>query len=165
MIGIKKKWAMALFALLLLMAALILTFLSKVDTDQTNAELLKKLQAATKEINSLKQENTDLSNIVGLSSNGTFSLPIQTRLGIRLMEGGRYVNYLWVTGEVENTANITLYNARLRVTLNTTNGTDVKEDIIGTLLPHQTVTRRFSAYSSLGPITSWNIEPVATYEP
>jgi hypothetical protein len=160
-----KKWMAAVFIIFTLMATMIAVFLEKAATDKTNEELSNRLQTATREYGTLKQNYTDLLKILGLNSNGGVSLPIQTRLGIKLMEGARYPNYLWVTGEVENTGNIPLYNVRLRFTLHTTNGTGIYEDIIGTMGAHQIVTRRFSAYTSLGAIISWDLEPVATYEP
>jgi hypothetical protein len=162
---ITKKWVAPIFILIILTVTTIATFAGKTETDRTNSELTKKLQSTSQELEALKKNYADLSNILGMSSNGGLSLPIRTRLGIKLTEGGRYSNFLWVTGEVENIANITLYNVRLRFTLHTTNNTDVSEDIIGTMQPHQIVTTRYTAYTSLGAIASWNLEPVATYEP
>jgi hypothetical protein len=162
---VTKKSIAAIFVIVILATATIATFLGKTATDRTNSELSKKLQDTTQKLEILTENYTDLMNILGLNSNGALSLPIQTRLGIKLMEGIRFPNYLWVTGEIENTANITLYNVRLRFTLYTTNGTDVKEDILGTMEPHQIVTTRYTAYTSLGTITSWKLEPEATYEP
>ena len=162
---ITKKWVATIFIVVILTVTTIATFVGKTETDKTNSELTKKLQSTSHELDVLKVNYTDLLNILGFDSNGGLSLPIQTRLGIKLTEGGRYSNFLWVTGEVENTANITLYNVRLRFTLHTTNSTDVSEDIIGTMQPHQIVTTRYTAYTSFGAITSWSLEPVATYEP
>jgi hypothetical protein len=160
-----KKWTGVIFIMIILTTSMIAVLMVKSETDRANVELLRKLQSTTRELDALQKKYIDLLNILGVNSNGALGLPIQTRLGIRLMDGGRYQNYLWVTGEVENTGNITLYNVRLRFTLQTTNGTDVKEDIIGTMQAHQIVTRRYTAYSSLGAITGWNLEPVATYQP
>jgi hypothetical protein len=161
---VTKKSIAAVFVIVILATATIAAFLGKTAADRTNIELSKKLQDTTQKLEILTENYTDLMNILGLNSNGASSLPIQTRLGIKLMEGIRFPNYLWVTGEVENTANITLYNVRLRFTLYTTNDTDVKEDILGTMQPHQIVTTRYTAYTSLGTITSWKLEPEATYE-
>jgi len=162
---VTKKSIAAVFVLIILATATIAAFLGKTATDRTNSELSKKLQDTTQKLEILTENYTDLMNILGLNSNGALGLPIQTRLGIKLMEGIRFPNYLWITGEVENTANITLYNVRLRFTLYTTNDTDVKEDILGTMQPHQIVTTRYTAYTSLGTIISWKLEPEATYEP
>ncbi len=162
---INKKWISVIFVVFILVTSLIFILEVKFQTDKANSELLKNLQITNQELDNLKDNYTNLLKILGLNSNGGSSIPIQTRLGIKLMQGIRYPNYLWVTGEVENTANITLYNVRLRFTLHTTNGTDVYEDIIGTMRGHETVNRRFTVYTSLGTILSWNLEPVATYEP
>lgn len=162
---ITKKWVATIFIVIILTISNIVNFVGMTKTDKTNSELTKKLQSTSHELEALKKNYADLSNILGMSSNGGLSLPIQTRLGIKLTEGGRYSNFLWVTGEVENTANITLFNVRLRFTLHTTNNTDVSEDIIGTMQPQQIVTTRYTAYTSLGAITSWGLETVATYEP
>jgi hypothetical protein len=102
-----------------------------------NDELAEKLENTTHELDSLKKNYTDLMNLIGANLNGELTPPIKTRLGIKLIEGQRYLNYLWATGEVENAGNLTLYNVRLRFTLYTNNGSDVKEDIIGTLQSHQ----------------------------
>lgn len=164
------KISVKLFAVAL--AALILTvtlagFLQTQNTllIKSNKELSKNLDTATHELKVLKGNYTDLMKIFEGNLKGEINPQIETRLGIRVMPGQRYPNYLWVTGEVENVGNLTLFNVRLRYTLYTTNGTDVKEDIIGTLQVHQVVIRRYTAYTSLGEITSWKLEPVATYEP
>ena len=128
-------------------------------------ELAKKLENTTHELEALKKNYTDLMDIFVGNLKGELNPQIQTRLGVKIMPGQRYPNYLWVTGEVENVGNFTLYNVRLRYTLYPTNSTDVKEDIIGTMHAHQIVTRRYTAYTSLGEITSWTLDPVATYEP
>ena len=132
---------------------------------KSHYELLELLENTTHELEVLKRNYTDLMDLFGANANGELSPKIETRLGIKLMEGQLTANYLWVTGEVKNVGNLTLYNVRLRYTLYTSNGTDVKEDIIGTLQAHQIVTRRYSAWTSLGKILSWDLEPVATYEP
>jgi hypothetical protein len=165
MLRTNKKWIAVVSVMIILLIAIVTVFSQKTATDKTNKELSNKLQTTTQEYDSLKENYSDLLKILGFNSNGAVSLPIQTRLGIKLMDGIRYPNYLWVTGEVENTGNITLYNVRLRFTLHTTNGTGVYEDIIGTMGVHQIVTRRFSAFTPLGAIISWDLQPVATYEP
>jgi hypothetical protein len=155
---------------LILAVALVEISSQNIILQQRNDDLSKKLQNATKELEVLKRNYTDLMDIFEANSKGEISPPIETRLGIKLMQGVKLLqseqrNYLWVTGEVQNTGNLTLYNVRLRYTLYTNNGTDVKEDIIGTMKAQQVVTRRFSAFSSLGAIMNWKLEPVATYEP
>lgn len=137
----------------------------QVALTKSNYELLELLEKTNSELEVLKENYTDLLDLFGANANGELSPKIETRLGIKLMDGYLYDNYLWVTGEVENVGNLTLYNVRLRYTLHTSNGTDVKEDIIGTLQPHQIVPRRFAAWTLLGKIISWDLEPVATYQP
>ena len=131
LLKITKKMVATFFIVIVLTVTNVAIFVGTDETDRTNSELTKKLQSTSQELDALQKDYAYLSSILGMTSNGSVSLPIQTRLGIKLTDGGRYSNYLWVTGEVENTANITLYNVRLRFTLQTANGTDVSEDIIG----------------------------------
>jgi hypothetical protein len=131
-----------------------------------NIQLSTQYKNKQKELSEVNQKYFELQQEIS-EANKEYELspPIETRLGIKIMPGIRYPNYLWITGQVENVGNLTLYNAKLRFTLSTTNGTDVKEDIIGTMQSHQIVDVRFTAFSSLGTIVNWKLETVATYRP
>jgi hypothetical protein len=131
-----------------------------------NKQLSTQYKNKQKELSEVNQKYFELQQEIS-EANKEYELspPIETRLGIKIMPGIRYPNYLWITGQVENVGNLTLYNAKLRFTLSTTNGTDVKEDIIGTMQSHQIVGVRFTAFSSLGTIVNWKLETVATYRP
>ena len=83
-----KKWAATIFITIILTLTTVAAFVCKTETDRTNSELTKKLQSTSQELETLKKNYADLSNILGMSSNGGLSLPIQTRLGIKLTEGG-----------------------------------------------------------------------------
>jgi hypothetical protein len=131
-----------------------------------NIKLFTQYENNQKQLSEINQKYSDLQKeIYKANKNYELSPPIETRLGIKIMPGIRYPNYLWITGQVENEGNLTLYNTKLRFTLTTTNGTDVKEDIIGTMQSHQSVDVRFTAFSSLGTIVNWKLETVATYRP
>ena len=130
--------------------------------ERTNNELLKKLEDTTRELESFQKDYADLHDIL----NANLNPPIETRLGIRLMENGqRFKTYLWVTGEVSNAGNLTAYNVKLIFKLYTDNGTQVKQQTLGTLKPYETVSIRLSVWSEIGLIESWDLEPVATFEP
>ena len=59
--------------------------------ERTNNELVKKLENTTQELESLQKDYTDLQKIL----NANLNPPIETRLGIRLMENGlRFKTYL-----------------------------------------------------------------------
>ncbi len=131
-----------------------------------NIQLSTQYENSEKELSEANQKYSDLQQEISeANKNYELSPPIETRLGIKVMPGIRYPNYLWITGQVENVGNQTIYNAKLRLTLTTTNGTDVKEDIIGTMQSHQIVDVRFTAFSSLSTIVNWKLETVATYRP
>ncbi len=125
--------------------------------------LLSKLENATKELEAIKENYTSLLNFFNRDSDPK----IQTRLGGTLIEPyqNKDDNYVWITGAVENMENVTVYDVRLKITLFTNQGTDVQEDLIGTMEPHQVVNRRFAVLTSVGKITNWSIEPVATFVP
>jgi hypothetical protein len=148
--------------------AVVVCFSLAVATGAMTYEYLGlKTQLATTEsqLVDTAQKYGDLLELFGANQNGELTPPIETRLGIKLLEGSRFPNYLWITGQVENTGNLTLYNAKLRFVLNTVNGTDTKEYTLGTLGSGQVVEVHYSAISSLGRITGWRLEPVATYRP
>ena len=130
--------------------------------DTTNNDLLKKLENTTQELESLQKDHTDLQKIL----NANLNPPIETRLGIRLMDNGlRFKTYLWVTGEVYNAGNLTAYNVKLIFKLYTDNGTEVRQHPLGTLKPYETISIRLSVWSLIGLIKSWDLVPVATFEP
>lgn len=147
--------------------------LSKANDDllRTNArlsntlegdELILELKNVTAELKAVKKNYTDL-----LEFFGTSDPKIVTRLGATLIDpvNNPDDNYVWVTGEVENSESRTVYDARLKFTLFTNNGVETIKDLIGTMQPHQIVARRFAVHSSVGKITNWSIEAVATFTP
>ena len=125
--------------------------------------LLSELENATTELEAIKENYTRLLNFFNRDSDPK----IQTRLGGKLIEPyqNKDDNYVWITGAVENMENVTVYDVRLKITLFTNEGTDAQEDLIGTMEPHQVVNRRFAVLTSIGKITNWSIEPVATFVP
>ena len=125
--------------------------------------LVSKIENATTELETLRENYTKLLNFFSRDSDPK----IQTHLGGSLIEPyqNKDDNYVWITGAVENIENVTVYDVRLKITLFTNQGTDVQEDLIGTMEPHQVVSRRFAVLTSVGKITNWSIEPVATFVP
>lgn len=124
---------------------------------KTNQELAAKLENTTRQLEALQSNYTE-----GADSNPK----IQTRLGTTLIE--RYDtndNYLWVTGEVENMENVTVYDVKLDFELYTYRGTDDSQILIGTMQPHQIVTIRTSVTTPLRNIINWTMEPAATFIP
>jgi hypothetical protein len=153
------------FSFILIIATVLVLFQNSILSGR-NKELSDKLESTQNQLEDINQKYSNLQDEFRLiQNNSELSPAIETRLGIKVMGGTRYPNYLWVTGEVINRGNLTLYNAKLRFILYTTNGTDTKEYILGTMLSNQAIEMRFTAYSSLGIITDWKIEPVATYRP
>ena len=136
------------------------------NLNSSNIQLSAELESAQQKLDEVNKSYFDLKKeLFEVNQKGDVSPPIETRLGIKVMDGSRYPNYVWITGQVENVGNLTLYNAKLRFTLYTNNGTDVREHIIGTMQSQQTVDVRYTAFSSLGAITNWKLETVATYRP
>ncbi len=177
-----KKFTIILIIALTLMTSVTVTLLSKNEfLTKTNAELLRtnnelqekygssyenlliQLQNVSSELENVRRNYTQLLKFFGADSEPK----IQTLLGTTLIEPyqNKDENYLWVTGKVENTENVTVYDVRLKFTIFTNNGVDVKEDLIGTLQPYQVVDRRFSVLTSMGKITNWSIETEATFIP
>jgi hypothetical protein len=129
---------------------------------KANDELSSKLKTIPAEFEALKKNYTEL-----LGYFGTSDPKIATRLGATLIDpvNNPDDNYVWVTGEIENTENKIVYDVRLKFTLFTNNGVDTVEDLIGTMQPHQIVERRFRVDTSVGKITNWAVEPVSTFLP
>ena len=151
-----------LILIIIIMGILLNQYWKIAALDRTNNELLKKLENTTQELASLQKDCTDLQKILNVNLNP----PIETRLGIRLMDIGlRFKTYLWVTGEVYNAGNLTAYNVKLIFKLYTDKGTEVKQHHLGTLKPYETISIRLSVWSEIGLIKSWDLEPVATYKP
>ncbi len=138
--------------------------LSKSTTtlQKTNQELAAKLENTTRQLEALQTNYTQETIFLGADSNPK----IQTRIGTTLIE--RYDtndNYLWVTGEVENMENVTVYDVKLDFELYTYRGTDDSQILIGTMQPHQIVTIRTSVTTPLRNIINWTVEPAATFTP
>ncbi len=151
----------ATLILISIITGILLTQYWKISTlEKTNNELLKKLEETTQELVSLQENYTDLQKMLSVN----LDPPIETRLGIKLMENGqRYRNYLWVTGEVINAGNVTAYNVNLIFKLYTDNGTEVRQLLLGTLKPYETISIRLSVWSNIGLIKSWELVPAATF--
>lgn len=83
------------------------------ELSESNNELLAMFENVTRELETVKRNYTMLLNFFGPDPNPV----IETRLGIELLERPQVGdNYLWVTGEVENKENVTVYNAMLNFT-------------------------------------------------
>ena len=156
------NWKMILpiaLSLVLVLTTIYVAF-ENANLNNNNIQLIAELQSAQQKLDEVNKSYLDLKELFEANQKGDISPPIETRLGIKVMNGIRtgYPNYLWITGQVENVGNLTLYNAKLRFTLYATNGTDVREHIIGTMQSQQTVDVRYSAYTSLGAITNWKLK-------
>ena len=129
---------------------------------EKNAELSAELANVTSELTFAKQNFSSILRSFGNDSNPL----IETRLGIELIDRITLGdNYLWITGEIENKENVTVYDVALNFTLYTYQGIDNAKIIIGNLEPHQVVAIRTSVMTSFGKIVNWNLEPIATYLP
>jgi hypothetical protein len=160
------KTALTIVISILLAITTVAVFLQNSSLKNENLQLSTKYENNKKELTEVNQKYADLQQeILEASKDYELSPPIETRLGIRVMPGIRYPNYLWITGQVENVGNLTLFNAKLRFTLCTTNGTDLKEYVLGTMATHQSLDVRYTAFSSLGTIIDWKLETIATYRP
>ena len=137
------------------------------NLNSNNIQLSIELEGTQQKLDEVNKNYFDLKELFEANQKGDISPPIETRLGIKVFEGIRagFPNYLWITGQVENVGNLTLYNVKLRFTLYTANGTDVREHVIGTMQSGQVVDVRYSAYTALGTISNWKLETVATYRP
>ena len=125
-------------------------------------KLLAMLENVTRELDAVKRNYTMLMNFFGPDP----SPIIETRLGTELLERRQVGdNYLWVTGEVENKENVTVYNVILNFTLYTYNGVNNNKIVVGTMEPHQVVSIRTSVQTSLGKIINWTLDPIGTYVP
>jgi hypothetical protein len=128
---------------------------------ESNEELTARVTNLTSELRAL-QENYSKLILWGEETNPK----VQTKLGVTVIE--RYDtkdNYLWVTGEVENDENITIYDAKLNFKLYTYNGVDESQIVIGTMQPHQIVAIRTAVITHLKGIINWTIQPTATFVP
>ena len=137
------------------------------NLNNSNIQLASELERTQQKLDEVNKNYVDLQELFEDYQKVDIFPSIETRLGIKVFEGIRdgFPNYLWITGQVENVGNLTLYNAKLRFTLYTANGTDVREHVIGTMQSQQVVDVRYSAYTALGAITNWKLETVATYRP
>ncbi len=126
---------------------------------ELNEELTARVTNLTSELQAF-QENYSRLRLWS----GETNPKVQTRLGATVIE--RYDtkdNYLWVTGEVQNDENVTIYDAKLNFTLYTYNGVDESQILIGTMQPQQVVTIRTTVMTQLKGIINWTIEPSAKF--
>lgn len=129
---------------------------------KSNDELTTQLQNVIHELDAIKQNYTQLLSYFGPNPNPV----IETRLGIKLLDRPTIGdNHLWVTGEIENTENVTVYNAILNFTLFTLRGVDTKPIVVGTMEPHQVVFIRTNVQTVTGKIINWSLDAEATYLP
>lgn len=129
---------------------------------QINRDLTQKLDNITSELQALNQSYYLLKS--RLEPN--ISPIIETRLGIKLIDLiALEDNYLWITGEIENKENVTIYNVRLNFTLFTTRGVSVQPLVIGTLQPHQVIEIRTDIQTSTGKIINWSLDVTSSYTP
>jgi len=129
---------------------------------QINGDLTQKLDNITSELQALNQSYYLLKS--RLEPN--ISPIIETRLGIKLIDLiALEDNYLWITGEIENKENVTIYNVRLNFTLFTTRGVSVQPLVIGTLQPHQVIEIRTDIQTSTGKIINWSLDVTSSYTP
>lgn len=128
----------------------------------------------TQQINNITIELQDLNRSYYLLKSRlepNISPVIETRLGIKLIDlinQNTHViddNYLWMTGEIENKENVTIYNVRLNFTLFTNRGVFVEPLVIGTLQPHQVVEIRTDIQTSTGKILNWKLDVTSSYSP
>jgi hypothetical protein len=160
-----------ILAIALLAVALIslLTFsnlcqLSMINSLQnSNEEYQCRLDRAVTEFNYLKGENEKLKNQIGNVID--VSANIVTRLGAKLFAGGvkdiygTISNYIWMTGEVQNTGNVTAF-VSLSIKVSTTKDVEIHEVTLGTLQPNQIANVIKTIWPEQGDITSWTITPV-----
>ena len=128
------------------------------NATRTNEELLMKLNQTTFEFENLKDNYTALTHVFDTDAK------IETRLGIRLLEKNdtKITQYLWVTGEVENHEDRTLYDVRLMFTLTTVKGNETKYYVIGVMEPHQVMIVRHTIFASQSDqILGWSMITVS----
>jgi len=170
--AINKKTATALILLITITAALLIQTLTLNNANnQLSAELQKTTQTNQElksTLQSLTENYTLLESQIKAAETPLPPPPIETRLGMNPQQA-TYVDkiMLWVTGEVQNMGNRTLYNVRLRFHLNTDSwDSETVDHTIGILEPNETVTIKTSIASRLSAdITSWKLTTTATYTP
>lgn len=165
----KKTFKETLVASIVFTVIVIALLAETVSLSMTNNDLSTKLQDMTQtnealkgNLESLQANYSALARSIG---NGYPEPPIATRLGMKL-DQATYADkvMLWVTGEVQNMGNRTLYNVRLRFDLN--GGNESQDYVVGILEPYETVTVRTSIWSRFSAdIVTWKMVPVATYTP
>lgn len=167
----KKAFAVTLVVSILMTATAGALFFQNIELSITNGELsgkLKDLIRANENLtNNLWVLNENYTALLSTVSTDFNPPLIETQLGIKLMEASYTAqNYLWVTGQTQNLGNQTLYNVKLRFTLDTNDGTETRDYVIGIMQPHETVTVKTSIFASgIADITTWKLTPVATYVP
>lgn len=135
-----------------------ITFLQK-----SNDEYQLRLNESTKEFDNLREEYEKLRNQA--SNVSDVSASIVTRLGAKLFQGGvkdiygTISSYVWMTGEVQNTGNVSAF-VSLSIKISTTKDVEIQEVILGTLQPNQIVQVTKTIWPQQGDITSWTITPL-----
>lgn len=132
------------------------------ELNSTNQELSNQIGNLSTQFESINKSYTELESYFGPNPNSS----IATRLGVKIIDRPqRGDNYLWITGEVENTENVTVHNTRLNFTLYTDPKTEFHTINLGTLTPHQVVEVRTSIQSASFRIINWSLEATANYMP
>ncbi len=130
---------------------------------KSNAEYQLRLDNVNSDFNTIKQENEKLRSQFG-SQVSDVTPNIVTRLGAKLFERGvrdvygTISNYVWMTGEVQNTGNVSAF-VSLSIKISTTKGFEIQEVILGTLQPDQIVPVASTIWPENGSIISWTITP------
>lgn len=140
------------------------TILQKTNQELTNTNraLSNQIDYLSTQLDSINQSYNALKSYFGPNPDPL----IATRLGVKIIDRPQDTgNYLWITGEVENTENVTVYNTRLNFTLYSNPKTQSHTIYLGTLTPHQVVEVRTSVQSSTYKIINWNLDATANYLP
>ena len=128
------------------------------------ASLQKSNEEYQRRLDNLEEENEKLKSQL-TSQVSDVSANIVTRLGAKLFEGGvkdihgTISNYIWMTGEVQNTGNATAF-VSLSIKIATTRDVEIQEEILGTLQPNQIIPVTLTIWPEQGEITSWTITPL-----
>lgn len=132
------------------------------DLNDTNLALSDQIENLSTQLESINKSYSLLESYFGPNPDPL----IATRLGVKIIDRPQDdSNYLWITGEVENTENVTVYNTRLNFTLYTNPKTESHTINLGTLTPHQIIEIRTSVQSSSFKILNWSLEATANYLP
>lgn len=132
------------------------------ELTESNMILLGKIENITDELQDTKKNYTLLMSYFAPNPNPV----IETRLGAKIIERPTLSdNYLWVTGEIVNTENVTVYNTVLNFTLYTIRGVDTQPIVVGTMEPHQVVSIRTDVETATGKIINWSSKATATFLP